>query len=154
MQLEDAAPEEHPGALEAYASTLDAASLTRASNARGSSRFKGVSWSGRSGKWRAQMWHGAKVGSMKDNTLIRMCSKPITVACASQTPRLIALFFGFLQVLHLGFFDNELDAARAYDDAVAQYRGPEAPSNFVAEGGRQAPLLEALDGKAVMDSSR
>lgn len=28
---------------------------------RGSSRFKGVSWSDRSGKWRAQMWFGNKV---------------------------------------------------------------------------------------------
>lgn len=28
---------------------------------RGSSKFKGVSWSERSGKWRAQMWYGNKV---------------------------------------------------------------------------------------------
>lgn len=35
--------------------------LLRSKTTHGSSRFKGVSWSVRSGKWRAQMWLGAKV---------------------------------------------------------------------------------------------
>ena len=30
---------------------------------RGSSKYKGVSWSDRSSKWRAQMWFGNKVGT-------------------------------------------------------------------------------------------
>ena len=36
--------------------------------------------------------------------------------------------------MHLGFFDDELAAAHAYDEAVAAHRGPAAPANFNADG--------------------
>ena len=42
---------------------MDGGLLTRSRTAHGSSQFKGVSWSSRSGKWRAQMWFGTKVGA-------------------------------------------------------------------------------------------
>lgn len=35
-----------------------------------------------------------------------------------------------MQVLHLGFFDDELEAAKAYDTAVMAHKGPGAAANF------------------------
>ena len=49
--------------LQALAPAADGGQLTRSRTAHGSSQFKGVSWSSRSGKWRAQMWFGTKVGA-------------------------------------------------------------------------------------------
>lgn len=59
----------------------------------GSSRFKGVTWNKRRGKWCAKIqvrgqWH------------------------------------------HLGYFDDELDAARAYDEAALAWHGEYACLNF------------------------
>ena len=33
-------------------------------------------------------------------------------------------------VRHLGYFDSEADAAKAYDRAAVELRGPAAPTNF------------------------
>lgn len=85
------------------------AGLMRSRTAHGSSRFRGVSWSARSGKWRAQMWRGPKV-------------------------------------LHLGFFDKELDAAHAYDNAVAAHRASGAPANFVGPGAEEETWQECPPG--------
>jgi hypothetical protein len=35
-------------------------------------------------------------------------------------------------VRHLGYFDDEMAAARAYDRAALELRGPSAPTNFDA----------------------
>lgn len=45
------------------------------------------------------------------------------------------------QVRHLGFFDDEVDAAKAYDRAVVELKGSSAQTNFpVAGGGGARPL--------------
>ncbi|KAK9808652.1 hypothetical protein WJX72_001315 [[Myrmecia] bisecta] len=63
-------------------------------HARGSSQYKGVSWSERSAKWRAQLWFENKVH-------------------------------------HLGFYDDEIEAAKAYDAAVVELRGTTNATNFL-----------------------
>lgn len=55
-----------------------------------------------------------------------------------------------VQVMHLGFFDDELAAAQAYDGAVAAYRGPDAPANFNAAdgpGNAQAEFLPSPESR-------
>lgn len=62
--------------------------------------------------------------------------------CLSQTGTGLLLCF---QVHHLGFFDNEEEAARVYDAAVLKLRGPSCHTNFdprQAEG--REPLKESL----------
>ncbi|KAK9828104.1 hypothetical protein WJX81_004502 [Elliptochloris bilobata] len=62
---------------------------------------------------------------------------------------------------HLGYFEDEVDAARAYDAAVLQHRGPAARTNFVippppvaapawalAPGARRRWVAEIWDGQA------
>eukprot|EP00884_Botryococcus_braunii_P009510 jgi/Botrbrau1/18560/Bobra.0367s0009.2 len=72
---------------------------------RGTSKYKGVSWSERSHKWRAQLWHDNKVR-------------------------------------HLGFYDDEVEAAKAYDRAVVELRGTSAQTNFpIAGAGGARPLI-------------
>ncbi|BDA43997.1 probable AP2-like ethylene-responsive transcription factor CRL5 [Coccomyxa sp. Obi] len=72
---------------------------------QGTSQYKGVSWSERSRKWRAQLWHENKVN-------------------------------------HLGFYELEEDAARAYDAAVVELRGALAGVNFPTPG-TQRPLVSS-----------
>lgn len=45
------------------------------------------------------------------------------------------------QIHHLGLFAAEADAARAYDRAVVELRGPGAQTNFVTGDG-EAPAAE------------
>lgn len=66
-----------------------------ATASKGSSAFKGVSWSERSSKWRSQIWHGGRVH-------------------------------------HLGFFDDETEAATAFDTAARELRGDRAVTNFAS----------------------
>ena len=40
-----------------------------------------------------------------------------------------------MQIHHLGFFEDEEEAARAYDRAVMELRGPGARTNFDIGGG-------------------
>lgn len=54
-----------------------------------------------------------------------------------------------MQVNHLGFYDNEEDAARCYDAAVMELRGPMAPTNFdprqaVGHGILREALIETM----------
>jgi hypothetical protein len=61
--------------------------------AKGSSKYRGVSWNSNCCKWRAQVWKGN-------------------------------------DVRHLGYFEDEIEAAKAYDRAVLELRGPNAQTNF------------------------
>ncbi len=53
----------------------------------------------------------------------------VTTLAASRSRRLA------VQIHHLGFFDAEEDAARAYDRAVVELRGLDARTNFEVGGG-------------------
>jgi hypothetical protein len=67
---------------------------------KSSSRYKGVTWSSRNSRWKAQIPHGKKR-------------------------------------LHLGYFVNEEEAARAYDAKARELRGDAAVTN--------ADLLREVD---------
>lgn len=43
----------------------------------------------------------------------------------------------------LGLYDDAAVAARAYDDAARRLRGPDAPTNFPADGGEATPAVPA-----------
>jgi len=47
--------------------------------------------------------------------------------------------------MHLGYFDNQIDAAKAYDAAARKYYGKHAKVNFPAEE-EAAPALSQADG--------
>ena len=60
----------------------------------------------------------------------------------SQTGRGLLLCF---QVHHLGFFDNEEEAARVYDAAVLKLRGPSCHTNFdPRQAAGREPLKDSL----------
>lgn len=49
-------------------------------------------------------------------------------------------------VRHLGYFEDEVAAARSYDRAVLELRGPHAPTNFAPEDyGMASPDTDGVD---------
>ena len=81
---------------------------------RGTSDYKGVSWSKVSKKWVATIFHSRKQ-------------------------------------IYIGLFDNELDAALAYDAKAIEIHGEYAKTNFdaeVSQGDRQIQLLQGYSKPA------
>jgi len=81
-----------------------------------SSKYIGVSQYRRTGRWEAHIWDSSGQPGIKGRQL------------------------------HLGSFDDVIDAARAYDRAVLHFRGPSGNTNFSIEQYEHDPVLKALSG--------
>lgn len=112
------------------------------------SKYKGVSWSERSSKWRVQVWFGNKVHCQiwtHNGTLVRMPVRQFFDLDRAQK-FWWSQSLCHVQVHHLGFFACEEAAARCYDTAVLELRGPSAATNFTPEEGDRAdnPLKPSI----------
>jgi hypothetical protein len=107
---------------------------------RGKSSYRGVSWCEKVKKWRALLWDGQKqvgAGGLTCVNLYGATSMQLYMPDARMTIQTVGSMSPSYECAlscalqrFLGHFVTDLEAARAYDRAVLDLRGPDGKTNF------------------------